>query len=1738
MADDVEVPEITKTDRKEAMFDPVYEGYIKDNINSDYVDFQELVPAGNMIAKQTFFDNKRLNGRDTIDDIMSFDDENGYETLVTQMNTWLPVYDVGDSKYYVAYVDTMHNDSRSYVIDHEFAYNNLSGEVLDDCIYDYDTGIAYINKNYFLNDDGEFVLDRVQIQLGQVIDYSPQYTESVVLDGMADNISVDSFDIFIGECTFYVDKGLDSDHMNVWLNGGPCLYEYEYDPADGSLTLQVSSALVNSVYVEDTRNAVQTVLNTIFPFTVAKAETKVTEDDMDVMGEIVLKKGCEDDDVAVGKGGKESATVRYWNNSRQNIDKSEYPYKRYSFSTIDTWATAWAKYIRSGSGKPSGEMPIYEDGDNLTFFSIDVDTLTSKNLPFKWDNILSDYDSLRLPMQCSHIGEHMMGGKKVAGGSAYKNGNVWCRILKKWKKSPDAKKTYIILGITTGTFSTTHQSGVGLVKLYYEDPAEIPIELNFKKVFNHYKFQTFDVDGLETYDLTGTRFGIYKTKEQAKNAPVVDSVNKSTKDLDKIGDNGLLKILKIKNDEGYTGTWKLHKNPGEDFWRDANDKKIPNVIYVVELKAGNGYQLPKVGPISDGSFDGNLGINIGGGAENRIIAFDLNEYYTHLDDDKELTLEYTNSPLRDPGALTLFKTRDPDPDITTIEEYKEKRSDPSMNGAKFKLEYWAVDYENYDDDIRKAVDKISNGFVKDLGKPDDGDTVIEGGDHDDIDPMEPDCEMVLQTIHHDKYGDGYLSIQNLDCIVSGEWRWKDQGKVVMPIGVYRFTEIEPPRGYILPKQTEFFASCKVKDNDNTDENITGSFTGRFEWADASTNFISISQIFIDYNSYGFNNSYKFHPYWYDEVSPLANIGTLKIDKDTGKPGKPDNGVLNLAGIEFGVWLDTDDKGNEDEISNPFDENKKIKSGEQIEGVVLVTDENGCADTTGLNMNDSGVDFGVLPPGHNYILKETKSNDSFFLNKSEFKFRIPDDPEALKYIYPKDGSAACYFPTKDGGDAVAHKEILSAKDAYDDYSKNKDDTSKWKLDYNKITLFENESPRIGVGISKFDIMLDSSELGENGKATHGNSTLDGHTYVVLNGTKSEVRLNDKKTTDGKGTKIKSIWAHGDHLKNPYAPTYDELYHYAEESDFKVDPDGNGYICAVLVTDKLGNAETAKDLLPLGVYYVIEVDTKITDEGYHDYMVNKLDVGHVGEYEPGPEETDEDGKKKDTDKYVLKKDGFETSASDIPEDGQVFQAAFTQELKEKLYRDEEKSHSDAEESADMTPRGGVRFQKYNYNSDDPYATGDADLSGARFAIINVSDEAVKNKDGVEIPTWKGKDSYVSKEESFDTLKWNAVSAAANSYTVQEVVTQLVDDSDNKYGSGGKVNLGITGEHDLPFGDYLLIEIAAPPKGYMLNKEWIGYFEIREDGKIVDIQSVTGDDHNMDAERQRGFNNLPMKYMFDETACRDKPYSIGIAIEKLDYEMKRPFAQGKASLKGAMYAVINASNNDIATEDGRRVTTIQRLNDYSNDAVSYKYLYDIYRNDLKYSNGQGHIVTTFETDHRGFASTARNALPSGTYYVIEVKASPGYWIDEKFVGKVVVRNDNDLCIAMTDKNNPTKNGSYFVNVTYTQGYDGEHSVTENEYEARNKNSYVYEPVKRSDIWFKKLDENGQPKANIPFLISYVSVSNEANPNDPNNFETVLESHVIVSDSNGVVRLINLSCNILSKKFSNNLYPPISFN
>ena len=113
----------------------------------------------------------------------------------------------------------------------------------------------------------------------------------------------------------------------------------------------------------------------------------------------------------------------------------------------------------------------------------------------------------------------------------------------------------------------------------------------------------------------------------------------------------------------------------------------------------------------------------------------------------------------------------------------------------------------------------------------------------------------------------------------------------------------------------------------------------------------------------------------------------------------------------------------------------------------------------------------------------------------------------------------------------------------------------------------------------------------------------------------------------------------------------------------------------------------------------------------------------------------------------------------------------------------------------------------------------------------------------------------------------------------------------------------------------------------------------------------------------------------------------------------------------------------------------------------------------------------------------LPYGTYYVIETKSSEGYFIDDTFVGKVTVRDD-----GLTLNLGTTEGNSSFIDI------NDEAATT------------VDQQVRRNDLSFLKVNIDGEYKAYIPFLISAIRVN-------PDGSETVLESHVIVSDENGYV-------------------------
>ncbi len=125
------------------------------------------------------------------------------------------------------------------------------------------------------------------------------------------------------------------------------------------------------------------------------------------------------------------------------------------------------------------------------------------------------------------------------------------------------------------------------------------------------------------------------------------------------------------------------------------------------------------------------------------------------------------------------------------------------------------------------------------------------------------------------------------------------------------------------------------------------------------------------------------------------------------------------------------------------------------------------------------------------------------------------------------------------------------------------------------------------------------------------------------------------------------------------------------------------------------------------------------------------------------------------------------------------------------------------------------------------------------------------------------------------------------------------------------------------------------------------------------------------------------------------------------------------------------------------------------------DVMVNGTRYAPGED--VLTVETAEDGTASTEARVLPYGTYTARETKASPGY------------KRNTDWKVTF-------------------------HITKEGEIIETGASDPLPEELMRADLAFLKVDEKGEPMANIPFAISLLD-------KDGN----VVETHVMVTDDKG---------------------------
>lgn len=209
--------------------------------------------------------------------------------------------------------------------------------------------------------------------------------------------------------------------------------------------------------------------------------------------------------------------------------------------------------------------------------------------------------------------------------------------------------------------------------------------------------------------------------------------------------------------------------------------------------------------------------------------------------------------------------------------------------------------------------------------------------------------------------------------------------------------------------------------------------------------------------------------------------------------------------------------------------------------------------------------------------------------------------------------------------------------------------------------------------------------------------------------------------------------------------------------------------------------------------------------------------------------------------------------------------------------------------------------------------------------------------------------------------------------------------------------TGTETMPRGTVVVYESKAP-EGYNLNTDDVSFQKIQENVTTTGV--ITYNTAQVPESVKRG----------------------GVSVQKLDSQTGTT-PQGNADFEGITFSIINNNDNSV----------IVNGNEYAS----------------------GEVVTTITTDESGYAATADDALPYGSYIIRETSTNEFY-----------LNTADDIYVTISE------DGAVY-------------------------SSTATDDIKRSDLEFsKKADDTGDRLAGVAFKVTS---------------QTTGESHVIVTDENG---------------------------
>ena len=389
-------------------------------------------------------------------------------------------------------------------------------------------------------------------------------------------------------------------------------------------------------------------------------------------------------------------------------------------------------------------------------------------------------------------------------------------------------------------------------------------------------------------------------------------------------------------------------------------------------------------------------------------------------------------------------------------------------------------------------------------------------------------------------------------------------------------------------------------------------------------------------------------------------------------------------------------------------------------------------------------------------------------------------------------------------------------------------------------------------------------------------------------------------------------------------------------------------------------------------------------------------------------------------------------------------------------------------DSVIRGGITLAKIDHDLADVDGEadktnnpqGDATMEGAEFSITNISKEG---------PVVVGGKVYQNGERIMTIPQPDG--------SMKDVIVAGAD------------GLASTSADALPIGEYLLKETKAP-KGYELNTTdtWTVEINLTETNtdinkntkpeEVVDDSVVRGGLSVQKVDKETGSGDtLTSGTVASEDKDTDTPENVDDSIEKNasgkaftnetsatsedtdvskdsaeDGEYTEPEFSPGADLSGMQFAIVNRSKNKVEVDD---------------------VLYEV-----------GEVVKTITTDGKGYAATEADELPYGTYDVYEVTEPVRYISSADSYGNSNAVDEDGEFVLDSEGNRLTPK---FVQTVVIREPN---VIVPCERPFANQ-------VKRGDIAFEKIDDDGNIMPNVAFRVTS---------------KTTGESHIIMTDENGV--------------------------